>query len=216
MYIPHAFAENDLALLDALIAARPMVTLVTTDADCAPVATPLPVLYRRDDKTVLIEGHWARSNPQAAHRGRALMIVHGPDAYVSPGWYPDKERAARVPTWNYATAQLSGLLERHDDEAMLADHLARLSERFERTVGSDWRFEPEREDHRVQLRGIIGFRFVPERIDLKFKLSQTHPVANQRAVAERLAERGDASAQAIAAMMRARLLSPDLRSDAPD
>ena len=32
-----------------------------------------------------------------AGAGEALLILHGPNAYVSPGWYPDKESAARVP-----------------------------------------------------------------------------------------------------------------------
>lgn len=159
MYTPRAFAETDLAALDALVAADPFVTLVTTDADGAPFASHLPILYRRDGDAVLIEGHHARPNPQVKHGGPVLMIVHGPDAYISPGWYVDKESEARVPTWNYAVAHLSGVLESFDDEAGLADIVDRLSQQFEAGVGSDWRFEFEREDHRVQLRGIVGFRF---------------------------------------------------------
>ena len=204
MYLPRAFAETDLAALDALIDAHPFVTLISADdADGAPFVSHLPVLYRRDGDAVLIEGHWARPNPQAKHSGRILMIVHGPDAYVSPGIYPDKEAAARVPTWNYAVAHLHGALERYDDEAALGNLVDRLSRRFEPTVGSDWRFEMQRADHRGQLRGIVGFRFRPERIDLKFKLSQNHPPANRRAVYEDMAARDDTGARAIAELMRA-------------
>lgn len=203
MYAPRAFAETDLSQLDALLAADPFVTLVTTDADGAPFASHLPVLYRRDGARVLVEGHWARPNPQAAHAGPALMIVHGPHAYVSPGWYPDKEAATRVPTWNYAVAHLSGHLRTCEDEAALADLVSRLSDRFEAGVGQDWRFEPGREDHHRQLRGIVGFRFEAERIALKFKLSQNHPAANRAAVADAL-EGLDARSRAVAALMRAR------------
>ncbi len=205
MFTPRAFVETDLALLDALIAGHPFVTLVTSGADGLPLATPLPVLYRRDGDDVLIEGHWARPNPQAAHDGHALVIVHGPSAYVSPGWYPDKESAARVPTWNYVMAQLTGTLQRFDEEAGLADQVSRLSTQFESRIGSDWAFEPQRDDHRVQLRGIVGFRFVPQRIELKFKLNQNHPDANRRAVADALASSGDAGSLGIAALMHARL-----------
>lgn len=203
MYLPHAFAETDLATLDALIDAHPFVTLISTDADGAPFVSHLPVLYRRDGDAVLVEGHWARPNPQAGHGGEVLMIVHGPDAYVSPSAYPDKETAARVPTWNYAVAHLRGRLESYDDEAALGDLVDRLSQRFEATVGRDWRFEMPREDHRSQLRGIVGFRFAPSRIELKFKLSQNHPPANRRAVHDDMAARDDAGARAIAALMRA-------------
>jgi transcriptional regulator len=203
MYLPRAFAKDDLAALDALIDAHPFVTLVSVDGD-APFASHLPVLYRRDGDRVLIEGHWARPNPQPAHPGRMLMIVHGPHAYVSPGVYPDKEAAARVPTWNYAVAHLHGTPDVFDDADALGDLVDRLSRRFEATVGRDWRFDMARDDHRSQLRGIVGFRFVPTRIDLKFKLSQNHPPANRAAVHDDLAARDDAGAQGVAALMRAR------------
>ncbi len=205
MYAPRAFAETDLAGLDALLAANPFVTLVTTDADGAPFASHLPVLYRRDGGRVLVEGHWARANPQARHPGTALLVAHGPHAYVSPGWYPDKEPAARVPTWNYAVAHLSGALQAFDDEEALADLVARMSDRFEATVGQSWRFEHDREDHRRQLRGIVGFRLEPERIALKFKLSQNHPVDNRVAVADALAGLDAPDAHGVAALMRARI-----------
>lgn len=204
MYTPRAFVDSDLARLDALVADDPFVTLVTVDGDGVPQVTHLPVLYRRDGERVLVEGHWARPNPQARHDGAALVIVHGPHAYVSPGWYPDKEEQARVPTWNYAVAHLHGTLERFEDEATLADLVMRMGDRFEHAIGSDWQFEPGREDHRVQLRGIVGFRFVPQRIQLKSKLSQNHPEANRRAVAAALQALPDPGANAIAALMRAR------------
>ena len=212
MYTPRAFAETDLASLDALVAADPFVTLVTSDADGIPFASHLPILYRRDGDAVLIEGHHARPNPQVKHDGTALMIVHGPHAYISPGWYVDKEEAARVPTWNYAVAHLSGVLERFDDEAGLADIVDRLSVHFEAGVGSDWRFELEREDHRVQLRGIVGFRFRPTRIELKFKLNQNHPSANVEAAIAGLRRVGSAPSAEIAALMESRLEKRDLRN----
>jgi transcriptional regulator len=204
MYLPRAFVETDLAQLDRLLQADPFVTLVSTDADGAPVASQLPVLYRRDGDDILVEGHWARANPQSRHQGEVLLLVHGPHAYVSPAWYPDKEAEARVPTWNYASAQLRGSLERFEDEASLADLVSRLSDRFEAQVGSDWHFEPQREDHRVQLRGIVGFRFVPRQVDLKFKLSQNHPAANRESVAAQLQGQARERSRSIAALMRER------------
>ena len=201
MYRPRAFVETDLAQLDALVAADPFITLVTTGEDGTPFVSHLPVLYRREGDAVRIEGHWAKPNPQARHAGEALLIVHGPHAYVSPGWYPDKEAAGRVPTWNYAVAHLRGRLETFDDEASLGDLVSRLSDRFEAGVGSDWAFEPEREQHRSLLRGIVGFRLVPDRIEMKFKLSQNHPLANRRSVIAALSAREDADARAVAALM---------------
>ena len=205
MYQPRAFVETDLAQLDALFAMDPFVTLVTQDATGASFASHIPVLYRRDDDRIHIEGHWARPNPQASHAGDALMIVHGPHAYVSPGWYPDKLGAGRVPTWNYAVAHLRGRFETFADEASLADLVSRLSSHFEATVGSDWEFDPTDARQHALLRGIVGFRFVLDQVDIKFKLSQNHPLDNRHAVIAALSDRDNADARAVAELMRTTL-----------
>lgn len=205
MYSPRAFAETDLGELDRLLARDPFVTLVSSGTGGEPFASHLPVLYSREGDQVLIEGHWARPNPQATHGGAALMIVHGPHAYISPGWYPDKEEAARVPTWNYAVAHLRGKLQASTEEAFLASIVDRLSVRHEAAIGSDWRYEHERVEHRSQLRGITGFRFVPERIELKFKFNQNHPAANVRGAAQALRRQDDTRSREVAAMMLERL-----------
>ncbi|MCA0300264.1 MAG: FMN-binding negative transcriptional regulator [Pseudoxanthomonas sp.] len=204
MYTPRAFAETDLTGLDRLIERDAFVTLVTV-ADGLPFVSHLPVLYARDGDRIVIEGHWARPNPQARHAGPALVIVHGPHAYLSPGWYADKEEAARVPTWNYAVAHLQGTLESTEDTDQLASIVDRLSQANEARVGNDWRFEHDRDDHVRQLRGIIGFRFTVDRVELKFKLSQNHPVANVEGAAAALHRLGGEDNVAVADLMRERL-----------
>lgn len=205
MYSPRAFVLQDLVALDALFAHDPFVTLVGGGGEVHQVSH-LPVLYRRDADGVLLEGHWARPNPQAT-AGAALAIVHGPHAYVSPSWYPDKEAAARVPTWNYAVAHLHGTLEPFDDETSLADLIARLSAHFEARAGGNWRFEFDDPRQRAQLRGIVGFRLRPQRIEMKFKLNQNHPRANVAAVAQALVACPGDDARAVAALMRERVLT---------
>ena len=205
MYTPRAFAETDLTGLDRLIERDAFVTLVTV-ADGLPLVSHLPVLYARDGDGIVIEGHWARPNPQARHAGPALVIVHGPHAYLSPGWYADKEEAARVPTWNYAVAHLQGTLESTEDTDQLASIVDRLSQANEARVGNDWRFEHDRDDHVRQLRGIIGFRFTVDRVELKFKLSQNHPVANVDGAAAALHRLGGEDNVAVADLMRERLV----------
>jgi transcriptional regulator len=202
MYTPRAFAGSDLSALDQLVARDPFVTLITPSAELLPRISHLPVLYTRDGDNVVLEGHWARPNPQATHEGEALVIVHGPHTYVSPSWYPDKDTAARVPTWNYVTAHLHGHLRPIREEAALADLVIRLSDTFEAGVGSDWQFETDRPEHMRQLRGIVGFRFETTSIELKLKLSQNHPEANVDAVIEALASQPSQNAHEIAAWMQ--------------
>lgn len=203
MYVPSPFAETDLTALDTLIARDNFITLVGVHDGAASV-THLPVLYRRDGQHVELRGHFARPNPQARLAGSALAIVHGPHAYISPGWYPDKEAQARVPTWNYAVAHIEGALTLFDDEAALAEIVDSLSIRHEAAVGGNWRYEHGRDEHRVQLRGIIGFRLVAERISLKFKLNQNHPAENRRSVADHLEALAQGRGPEVARLMRGR------------
>lgn len=203
MYVPASFAETDLAALDALVERDNFITLVSV-RDGMPQVSHLPVLYRRDDERVELRGHFARPNPQSRMAGPALAIVHGPHAYVSPGWYPDKEAQSRVPTWNYAVAHLQGEITLLDDEPALAEIVDSLSRLHEPRVGGDWRYEHARDDHRVQLRGIVGFRLAVQRVELKFKLNQNHPAENRRAVADRLDSLAQVNAADVARLMRER------------
>lgn len=186
MYTPRAFAETDLLWLDRLLARDAFITLLTTGDDGLPQASRLPVLYRRDGQQIELLGHWARPNPQARQPGPAKVLIDGPHGYVSASWYPDKEQAARVPTWNYAAAELTGQLHTFNDDDALCSLMQQLSGHFEHTVGQSWEFEPARGDHRRQLRGIVGFRFVAEQVQITLKLSQNHPEANQLAVVTEL------------------------------
>lgn len=208
MYTPRAFAEHDLAGLDWLVARDPFATLVTCGADGLPLVSHLPVLYERTGERVVVEGHWARANPQATHAGPALLVVHGPHHYISPGWYPDKAEAARVPTWNYAAAHLHGTLQVLHDEATLGSIVRRLGERFETQVGGGWRYDHDDPRERSQLRGIVGFRFEPDRIELKFKLSQNHPAANIEGAIAGLARLPGEAAAEVASLMADRLARP--------
>lgn len=203
LYAPRAFASRDLAQLDALVNRYDFASLVTV-VDDKPLVSHVPVTYRRDGERIVVTGHLARPNPQSSFEGDALVMLHGPHAYVSPSWYPDKEEQARVPTWNYAVAHLAGRLELFEDEAALATHVGELSARHEARSGSDWRFDFDAPAERVQLRGIVGFRLHVERIDLKLKLSQNHPEANRRAVTARLGA-GDDMARDVARLMRTTL-----------
>jgi transcriptional regulator len=214
VYSPRAYVETDLAELDRLVAGNPFATLITI-RDGVPTATHLPVLYVRDGERVTIRGHWSRANAQWRDAGDALLVVHGPDVYVSPSWYPDKEEEARVPTWNYAVAHIHGTLEVFHDTDALAAIVSELSVRHERAIGSDWRFDPGRDDLRVQLKGIVGFRMEATRIELKLKLNQNHPEANRRGVIRALEAQAGEDARAIVSLMRARLALETVPDDPP-
>jgi transcriptional regulator len=76
-----------------------------------------------------------------------------------------------------------------------------MSRHFEARTGSGWRFDLEHEAFRAQLRGIVGFRFAPGDLVMKFKLNQNHPPANRAAVRDAFARSSDPGAVRLAAWM---------------
>ena len=210
MYTPKYFSETDLLELDRLVEWNSFATLIT-NVDGQTYVSHIPVLYERNEDQVIFRGHWARPNPQWQGDLNALLIIHGPNAYISPGWYPDKEEAARVPTWNYAVAHIHGKLDITQSENDLADIVSELTAINETNVGSDWEFKPEsREEHRKQLGGIIGFRLEAAQISIKFTLSQNHPEANIQAVIEQLPNSNQRDGAVIAEMMREQFIKSKL------
>ena len=84
MYVPRLFRTHDRAIFEEVMRDHPFATIITAPGG-VPFATLAPVLWRNG----ALLFHLARANEQCAHLGSidALIIFHGPHAYVSPSWY---------------------------------------------------------------------------------------------------------------------------------
>jgi transcriptional regulator len=133
-----------------------------------------------------------------------LVIVRGPDAYVSPSWYATKAEHGRVvPTWEHVVAHVHGELVVHSDPDWLAAHVARLTEADEGTRAGPWAVTdaPER-SVAGQLRAIVGVEVRISRVEAKWKLSQNRSAADLDGVVAGLA--ADGQHQVAAAVRVAR------------
>ena len=110
MYRPRLFAMDDSAAL--AMAEGIGVGHLVTARDGVIESSFVPFLVERSDTNVVVRAHVAVGNSQHKAIGdgaEALLIVQGPDAYVSPNWYPSKvEHGKVVPTWNYSLVHLRG------------------------------------------------------------------------------------------------------------
>jgi transcriptional regulator len=132
--------------------------------------------------------------------GEALVIVRGPDAYVSPGWHASKAEHGRVvPTWNYVTAHVHGRLVVHDDPGWVETLVRRLTDQHEAHSAQPWSVDDAPAAFVAgQLRAIVGVELVISRVEAKAKLSQNRPGADIDGVVAGLEARGDdVSAQAV-------------------
>jgi len=201
MYIPAHFAPDE-AMVGGLLRNHGAADLVTATPEGL-VASMLPFLYVPEvGEHGALHGHLARNNPQwkLSAAGQSLVIVRGPDAYITPSWYASKAEHGRVvPTWNYVTAHVYGTLVVHDDPVWTEDLVRRLTAKHEAYREHPWSpDDAPRAFIEGQLRAIVGIELEITRIEAKAKLSQNRPAADVERVIEGLRERGDtASADAV-------------------
>jgi transcriptional regulator len=218
VYLPPHFTFPDLAEVGAFVDAAQSADLVTFDG-VKPIATLLPVIWDRpaepgegDYGRVL--GHLAIANDQwqTAQPGtQALIIVHGPQAYISPSWYESKTRHGRVvPTWNYETVHLTGTITFHQDSEWLRALVTRLTRRHEGGREHPWAVTdapPEYIDG--QLRAIVGVELTITSVEAKQKLSQNRSELDREGVVAGLRAEPGPGAAAIADAMAAQLTAAE-------
>lgn len=209
MYIPKHFDESRTDVMHELMRARPLATLITL-ASTGLEANHIP-LHLTDDAPPFgtLRGHVARANSlwkDYAKELEVLAVFQGPDAYVTPSWYPTKaEDGKAVPTWNYAVAHAYGALRIIDDAAWLRAHLETLSAHNEAAFPEPWQLADAPHDFTEKLIGaVVGIEIVITRLSGKWKVSQNQPPRNQAGVIEGLRESADVRSLDMAALIDGR------------
>ena len=206
MYVPHFHAVEDEQHVRAMVAGIGSAQLVTVGQDGYPLATLLPVVWEGD--TVI--AHMARANPHWTEIGDGspvLLVVAGPQAYISPSWYASKTEHGRVvPTWNYSAVQIAGRATIRQDADWLRAVVDDLVERHEAHREVPWSTMDAPEKYiRGQLRAIVGIEIAVERVEGKAKLSQNRSTADQQGVVEGLRQESSHGAFDVAEEMSAHL-----------
>lgn len=195
MYVAAPDRADD-ARARAIVDAAGIGTLFSAAGGLA--ATTLPLLWDGD----VVIGHLARANRQWRELDGAevLIVVTGPDAYVSPSWYPTKaEHGRAVPTWNYSEVQLHGTARVLDDAAAVHGIVERLTVRHEAGRDAPWSVGDAPSSYiEQQLRAIVGVEVVVDAVTAKQKWSRGRSAEDQGAVQTAL----DAEAPLAAAEMR--------------
>jgi transcriptional regulator len=153
--------------------------------------------------TGAVRFHLANGNALARHLHGAVVLasVGGPGSYISPNWYADP--AAHVPTWNYRTVEVEGVVTAlgWDDLHALLDQSAAT---FEPRVGQDWtmaKMDPARRD--AMMRAITAFELAPTAIRSTDKNSQNRSEADARRVLAAMEAIGDVGGAAAIRRTRA-------------
>ena len=199
------FQVSDADVLHALVRDRPLATLVVSHEGSMHVNhVPLYLDPTRGPHGTLV-GHVGRGNgvwpllPQ-----HAVAVFHGPQAYVSPSWYPSKAiDGKQVPTWNYATVHAHGTLSAVDgDPERLRAILRTLTDAHEAQRAHPWQVDDAPADYLHKLLGaIVGVELAVERWEGVWKVSQNRTETDRAGVVDGLAAEGTPQALAMAALV---------------
>ena len=195
MYLPEHFAETRVEVLHEALRYAGLATLVTTGT-AGLDASHVPLLLEPEPGPLgRLVGHVARANPQwsaTPDGSAALAIVLGPDAYVTPSWYPSKREGGRVvPTWNYLAIHATGTVRFFDESGRLLELVTRLTDRHEQGRPHPWKVSDAPPDYvDGLLKAIVGVELTITRLEGKWKASQNRSEADRRGVEEGLRDAG--------------------------
>ena len=206
MYVPRAFAVDDIQILHQQMQASPLPVLVT-HASQGLHASHVPLLLDPDEGPYgTLYGHLARANPHGkalAEGTETLVIFAGEQAYISPSFYPSKaEHGKTVPTWNYLAVHAYGTAEVFEDAERLLALISRLSSKHEAGRPAPWAVSDAPGDYiDSMLKAIVGFRLPITRLEGKRKLSQNRDAADQAGVRQGLLANSNPQDHALAHLM---------------
>lgn len=195
MYLPGKFEQTELQALHSLVTAYPLATVVALTANGLD-ANHIPLhLTATEGEYGTLRGHVARANPLWQEAGNeVLLIFQGPDAYITPSWYPTKQQTGKVvPTWNYAVMHARGTLQAVHDKAWIRHHLEALTASHEQGLATPWTVSEAPADYIEHMaEQVVGLEIRITCLEGKWKVSQNQPMANRAGVVQGLRARNGA------------------------
>lgn len=180
------FRTDDRALMESLIEEIGFGIVFAQTPD-GPRVAHTPLLTTGDGA---VQFHLARGNALTRHLdgATALIVVNGPDAYISPRWYANRDT---VPTWDYVALELEGRVRKMGEEGLEAFLHAAILKHEGRLDGEPWLAEESSEKTWSGLfRGITGFELEVQAWRPTLKLSQKKTPEERAAIAEGLDQAG--------------------------
>ena len=198
------YVLDDVEAVRALVREHPWATVVSHVPGRGLVSSHYPMLLDEDEDGIVLLSHVGRPDERLHELGQheAMVIVSGPQGYVSPSWY---DTTPAVPTWNFAVAHLYGVPELLSDEENLRV-LDRLVAHFERVLPEPYLMNGTIANSEYAARivhGTVGFRLRVTRFEAKEKMSQDKPAEVVERVIAALGEPGPYRNPALAARMGA-------------
>ena len=183
MYRPKKYVKDDLEFVLPFIQEHPFATFII-EGDSL-MATHIPVLVKGDRDDWNLYSHIANHNKQKSFLkdgAEALIIFHGPQAYISSSWYKEKD----ISTWDYTAVHVNAKVKIQTFEE-LEQSLDSLVTYFEKKQEAPLFYDQiprQMLDEHLPL--ITGFWLEPYKVEGIAKLHQSYPHHDIEAVSDKL------------------------------
>ena len=213
MYVSKHHQLTEREAIFSLMTSHPLGAWVC-QVDGALVANHIPFLLDKSRGPLgTLIGHVSRANRvwrELRADAASLVMFQGPQAYITPGWYPGKaEHGMVVPTWNYAVAHVHGTARAVQERGWLLDMLNRLTAAEEARQEAPWRVADAPASYIDKLLGaIVGIEIPIDRLEGKLKASQDEALQDRRGTVAALRKSPREEEQAMADLVMKAIDAP--------
>ncbi len=199
MHIPRKFEQSDLVQCKELIDNYPFATLIT-HSESGLEANHIPFLLKQSKGKNVLQGHIAKVNnlwKSVKNEADVLVVFNGPNCYITPNHYPTKkEHGKAVPTWNYVTVHVKGIMSYIHDKEWNLNMINNLTHHQEANQPTPWSLSDAPGDYiQKMLPAIVGLEIEVLSIKGQWKVSQNQPEKNKQGVISGLSREAEHSIQ---------------------
>ncbi len=209
MYIPKRFLQDDINKLKGMMANYSFATFITQNESVLE-ANHMPLILCESAEKDVLQGHIAKANPlwkNLKDKSEVLIIFNGPNSYISPNYYPTKQEHGKVvPTWNYVSVHVKGIVSFIHDDQWILTMLNNLTDQYEENQPVPWSVNDAPQVYiDKMLSAIVGLEIEIVSIAGKWKVSQDKTAENKKGVFEGLSQEAGSNAHNIARLVKEHL-----------
>jgi transcriptional regulator len=212
MYVPKIFEQTDPEYLIRIIKDYPFATLVTHSSSGLE-ANHIPFSLNKTDNQDILQGHVSKANPlwkNLNDQSEVLVIFQGPNSYISPNYYPTKKETGMVvPTWNYVTVHVKGVMSYIHDADWKLKMINKLTNQHEASQTVPWTVADAPEAFtKKMLSAIVGIEIKVSSMLGKWKVSQNQVENNKLGVMAGLSQASELDSHRMAELVNEHALKP--------
>jgi transcriptional regulator len=205
MHRQHLFDVRNLGKIHGLIRDHALGTLILPAHGHLHVDHLPFVLDTSGEGLGRLHTHAARDNKLWSTIGDTttvdcMVVFSGPDAYISPSWYPSRHAHGKVqPSWYYSVVHAYGRMCVHRDRQSLARGIRTMTDYFERDRPDAWSVD-EAPAHFIDalVEHIVGVEIEVTDFEGKWQVGQQRSHADRAGIVAALRSEAASAGQQLA------------------